>query len=100
MTTDKITCATSEGSEALAAGAVTATSLLAAFPIVSPLVQIWLLAQKSKEEIEDIVRLNEPLQVSLVHLPLTRFSFPRLLGCWEIEFTGGSHALKSDISPA
>ncbi len=36
---------------------------LAALPLVSPLVQIWLLAQKSKEEIEDIVRMKEPLQV-------------------------------------
>lgn len=100
MTTDKITCATSEGSEALAAGAVTATALLAAFPIVSPLVQIWLLAQKSKEEIEDIVRLKEPLQVSLVQFPLTHFSFSRLLGYWETESTGESHALKSEYSPA
>ena len=54
-----------EGTEALAAGGVAATALLAAFPIVSPLVQIWLLAQKPKEEIEDIVRMKEPLQVLL-----------------------------------
>jgi hypothetical protein len=53
-----------EGSELLAAGGVAAAAVLAAFPLVSPLVQIWLLAQKSKEEIEDIVRLKEPLQVN------------------------------------
>lgn len=52
------------GTEGLAAGGVAATAVAAAVPLVSPLAQIWLLAQKPKEDIEDIVRMKEPLQVS------------------------------------
>lgn len=71
-----------EGTEALAAGGVAATALLAAFPIVSPLVQIWLLAQKPKEEIEDIVRMKEPLQVILFsfgQIPLSEYKYKAYL---------------------
>lgn len=64
----KFGCA--EGTEALAAGGVATVAALAALPLVSPLVQIWLLAQKSKEEIEDIVRMKEPLQVSVASEPM------------------------------
>ncbi|CAL8464277.1 g3812 [Coccomyxa elongata] len=59
-----------EGTEALAAGGVAAVAALAALPLVSPLVQIWLLAQKSKEEIEDIVRMKEPLQGNNLDAPV------------------------------
>ena len=52
-----------EGSSGVAAAAVGAAALLAAAPLFSPLVQIWLLAQKSKDEIEDTVRVKAPLQV-------------------------------------
>jgi hypothetical protein len=52
-----------EGSGPAAAALVGAAALLATVPLLSPLVQIWLLARKSKEEIEDIVRVKEPLQV-------------------------------------
>ena len=52
-----------EGSGPMAAAAVGAAALLATVPLMSPLVQIWLLARKSKEEIEDTVRVKEPLQV-------------------------------------
>ncbi len=53
-----------EGSSGLAAAAVGASALLAAAPLFSPLVQIWLLARKSKDDIENTVRVKAPLQVS------------------------------------
>lgn len=53
-----------EGSSGVAAAAVGAAAILAAAPLFSPLVQIWLLARKSKEEIEDTVRIKAPLQVN------------------------------------
>ena len=53
-----------EGSSGVAAAAVGAAALLAAAPLFSPLVQIWLLARKPKEEIEETVRVKAPLQVS------------------------------------
>lgn len=52
-----------EGSEALAGGAVAALAAATVLPVVSPLAQIWLLGRKSEEEIEDTVRLQEPVQV-------------------------------------
>ena len=55
-----------EGSGGFAAAAVGAAALLAAAPLFSPLVQIWLLAQKSKDEIEDTVRVKSPLQARSV----------------------------------
>lgn len=54
---------------------------LAALPLVSPLVQIWLLAQKAKEEIEDIVCMKEPLQVSFISFPMHHLDFSRREVC-------------------
>ncbi|CAL5220498.1 g2527 [Coccomyxa viridis] len=54
-----------EGSSGLAAAAVGASALLAAAPLFSPLVQIWLLARKSKDDIENTVRVKAPLQADL-----------------------------------
>lgn len=67
---DEEECGCAEGTEAIAAGGVATLAALAALPLVSPLVQIWLLAEKSKQEIEDIVRMMEPLQVSFISLPI------------------------------
>ena len=53
-----------EGSSGVAAAAVGAAAIFAAAPLFSPLVQIWVLARKSKEEIEETVRVKAPLQVS------------------------------------
>ena len=55
-----------EGSGPTAAAALGAAALLAVVPLASPLVQIWLLAQKSKDDIEDTVRVKEPLQACSV----------------------------------
>lgn len=57
-------CSAADGSQLAAAGTVAAAAVAAVSPIASPLVQIWLLAQKSEEDIEDIVHLKEPLQVT------------------------------------
>ena len=60
-----------EGSGATAAAAIGAAALLAVVPLASPLVQIWLLARKSKEDIENTVRVKEPLQAcAAVNSPL------------------------------
>ena len=55
-----------EGSGPTAAAAIGAAALLAIVPLASPLVQIWLLARKSKDDIEDTVRVKEPLQACAV----------------------------------
>ena len=55
-----------EGSASTVAAAIGAAALLAIVPLASPLVQIWLLARKSKEDIEATVRVKEPLQACTV----------------------------------
>ena len=65
-----------EGSGPTAAAAIGAAALLAVVPLASPLVQIWLLARKSKEEIEATVRVKEPLQACTV-LNCVEFLIPR-----------------------
>lgn len=53
-----------EGSEPLAVGSVAAASALAILPFLGPLLEIYLFSRKSPEDIENSVRIKEPLQVS------------------------------------
>lgn len=69
-----------------------AAALLTTAPLLGPLAQIWLLARKSKEEIEETVRVKEPLQV---FSPPIQLEPHRLKGC---QYQEGRYAARSGLS--